>query len=64
MAEYTVRASNSMGTVGGLSAYPVAEALREALAYRDEGFSNIQLTDVVTGVSVELDRFMRSNGNA
>lgn len=41
-----------------------AEALRKAATMRSEGYALITLTDVATGVELDIERFMTGNPSA
>lgn len=56
---YTIHAMNDAGAIG-LGPYSVQDALRKVIDLRDEGFRNISLTEVATGIVVDIEQFMRN----
>ena len=64
MSHYTVKGSNNAGPLALKEPMPIERALQRALDLRDEGFTQITLTDVDTQVEAQLDYFIKASPQA
>ena len=64
MSHYTVKGWNNAGPLALKEPMPIERALQRALELRDEGFTQITLTDVDTQVEAQLDYFIKASPHA
>jgi hypothetical protein len=65
MARYTIRASNSTGTVEFLEVLTIDAALARAEELRDAHFKHITLINIQTGVEItDLEGLIQTPGRA
>jgi hypothetical protein len=61
--QFSVKASKEMGVIA-LGPFDTRAALHKALELRDEGYTNIRLTNWDTGDEFDIEQFMRDRPDA
>jgi hypothetical protein len=64
VAYFTVKARDADGPISLPEPMTIERAVRKAFELRDEGFTQIILTNVETGFEAEVDRFMQEKPDA